>query len=122
MKLDLSAAPGLNTFTGYGPGYVLVNARRYESGVLVTGRRILPWPVTGFGALAEAHFERIAELNPEIVLLGTGAALRFPHPSLYRSLAARRIGVEVMDNHAACRTYNILVAEAREVVAALLFD
>jgi uncharacterized protein len=77
--------------------------------------------VASFAALAEADFERIAALGPEVVLLGTGARLRFPHPRLSAPLARAGIGLEVMDLQAACRTYNILAAEERIVAAALVF-
>jgi uncharacterized protein len=53
-------------------------------------------------------------------LLGTGVTLRFPHPSLTKALIASKIGIEVMDTNAACRTYNILTAEGRRVAAVLL--
>jgi uncharacterized protein len=62
----------------------------------------------------------VKALSPEIVLLGTGARQRFPHPRLYRVLTAERIGVEVMDSAAAARTYNIIAAEGRRVAAALI--
>ena len=73
-----------------------------------------------FELLQESHFTQLAALGAEIILLGTGARLRFPHPSLTRSLIEARIGLEVMDNGAACRTYNILAGEGRKVVAAIL--
>lgn len=121
MKLHASALGHLHTFTGYGDGYVMVNGQRHEASLLVLPESIEPWPVAGFEALAEAHFARIAELKPEVVLLGTGRRLRFPPPRLLAPLARARIGVEVMDLPAACRTYNILMAEERQVAAALLF-
>ena len=122
MKLHASALTSLHTFTGYGEGYVMVNGARHEASVIVLPERIEPWPVAGFAALSEAHFAAIAALAPEVVLLGTGARLRFPHPRLTAPLARARIGLEVMDLQAACRTYNILMAEERKVAAALLFD
>jgi uncharacterized protein len=70
--------------------------------------------------LVEAHFEAITDLEPEIVLLGTGSRQRFPRPSLLRSLLARGVGVEIMNTAAACRTYNIIMLEGRRVAAALL--
>ena len=76
----------------------------------------------GFDALAEADFERLLETSPEIVLLGTGATQRFPHPRLTAPLHRARVGLEVMDTRAACRTYNILVAEGRNVTAALIVE
>ncbi|HUN67823.1 MAG TPA: Mth938-like domain-containing protein [Burkholderiales bacterium] len=121
MKLQPLAPSALNTITGYGEGYVMINAARHEANLIVLPERILPWEVAGFAALEEAHFKVFAELNLEILLLGTGPRQRFPHPRLTRALAERRIGVEAMDLQAACRTYNILMAEERRVAAALLF-
>jgi uncharacterized protein len=121
VKLQASAPTHLHTFTGYGEGYVMVNGMRHERSLIVLPERIEPWPAAGFEALAEEHFALIAALKPEIVLLGTGARLRFPHPRLTAALTRARIGLEVMDVQAACRTYNILMAEERKVAAALLF-
>lgn len=108
-------------FTGYGTGYVMVNQMRYERSLIILPDRIIEdWPAQTFEQLAVEHFEQLLSLQPEIVLLGTGATLRFPHPSLIKILIAAKIGVEVMDTNAACRTYNILTAEGRRVAAALL--
>jgi uncharacterized protein len=121
LKLHASAPSALNTFSGYGDGFVMVNGQRHERSLVVTPEQLVPWSVTSFDALAEADFEVILGLNPEILLIGTGSKQRFPHPNLTRALAAKRIGVEAMDLQAACRTYNILMAEERRVAAALLF-
>lgn len=122
MKLHLTPAAGLQLFTGYGAGYVAVNTVRYEQCVLVTPQEVTAWAVTGFDALTGADFGFIADLKPEIVIFGTGAAQRFPRPELARALAAMGAGVEVMDTRAACRTYNILASESRKVVAAILLE
>ncbi len=123
MKLHLSNISGINAFTGYGEGYVMVNRQRYEHNLVVLRDRIVTdWRPAGFDELDAADFARIAELAPEIVLLGTGARLRFPRPELTRTLMKARIGLEVMDIQAACRTFNILAAEERKVAAALLFS
>jgi uncharacterized protein len=112
---------GVNLFTGYGAGYVVVNHVRYEAHLIVLPESIIhDWDVPGFAGLTVQHFEHLVSLKPEIVLLGTGATLRFPPPALSRCLTAARIGLEVMDTSAACRTYNILTAEGRKVLAALL--
>jgi uncharacterized protein len=121
VKLHRAGASPVNTFTGYGEGYVAVNGQRHETSVIVLPDRVLDWPVKSFAALAAGDFAVFAGLGVDIVLLGTGAKQRFPHPSLTASLARSRIGIEVMDLQAACRTYNILVAEERRVAAALLF-
>ena len=123
MKLHLSNISGSNTFTGYGEGYVMVNQTRYErSLVVLPGQVLADWRPEGFDALGAADFVRLAELAPESVLLGTGSRLRFPRPELTRALHEARIGLEVMDLQAACRTFNILAAEDRKVAAALLFS
>ena len=123
MKLHLASQTGQNLFTGYGAGYVLVNNRRYERSLVVTPERVIQdWPAASFDRLDAGHFEFLLGLRPEIVLLGTGATLRFPQPALSRCLAQARIGLEVMDASAACRTYNILTAEGRNVVAAVLLS
>ena len=121
MKLHASAPSALNSFSGYGDGYVLVNGRRHESSLIVTPEQLLPWSAASFDALAEKDFEGILALGLEILLLGTGPRQRFPHPRLTQALIRKRIGVEAMDLQAACRTYNILMAEERRVAAALLF-
>jgi len=84
--------------------------------------RVEPWRVSQFDRLTENDFVFLKNLGPEIVLLGTGARQRFPHPRLTAALAQAGIGLEVMDLQAACRTYNILVAEERKVAAALIFE
>ena len=121
MKLHLDQAGGGNQFTGYGAGYVSINHQRFETSVVVTpGREVESWNVESFDALTLDDFEKLLDLKPEIVIFGSGDALRFPHPQLTRAFVSRSIGFEVMDTKAACRTYNILVAEGRQVVAALL--
>ena len=121
MKLHASRPSGVNTITGYGEGYVMVNGERRSSSVVVMPDRIEPWQAGGFDTLTPSDFEFLKGLGAEIVLLGTGPRQRFPHPRLTAPLAQTRVGLEVMDLQAACRTYNILVAEERKVAAALLF-
>src|SRR5687767_13505682 len=99
----------------------MVNGERREKSVVVLADRIQEWSTQSFDELSAADFAFLKELNVEIVLLGTGPRQRFPHPRLTATLAQAGIGLEVMDLQAACRTYNILVAEERKVAAALLF-
>jgi uncharacterized protein len=121
VKFHLQTTAGQNIFTGHGAGYVAINGTRYTRSLLVTPDRLVDdWPATDFLSLSTEHFEQFLALKPDLVLLGTGATLRFPRPELSRSLHAARIGLEVMDNAAVCRTYNILLAEGRNVVAAVL--
>ncbi len=121
MKIERERAQGRNAFTGYGEGYVEVNGQRLRESVLVSGDRlVMDWPARSIEALSGDHVAAIVELRPEIVLLGTGAVFAFPEPSLLAPLHRAGIGVEVMDTQAACRTYNILLGEGRNVAAALI--
>jgi len=122
MKLQADRIEGQNAIARHGPDGVIVNGVEHRSSVLVPASGgVTAWPVERFEALTEAHFEAVAALAPELVIFGSGPRIRFPHPSLLRPLITRRIGVETMDTAAACRTYNVLLAEGRAVVAALLF-
>jgi uncharacterized protein len=121
VKLHASRPSGINTITGYGEGYVMVNGERRSANLVVLPDRVEPWAAKGFDQLSTDDFGFLKTLGAEIVLLGTGARQRFPHPRLSAELAQAGIGLEVMDLQAACRTYNILVAEERKVAAALLF-
>jgi len=90
LKLHLESAGALNSFTGYGPGYVMVNGRRIETSVIVLPERILPdWPPASFAALAPEHFAELEGLGREIVLLGTGGQQRFPRPEILAPPSAR---------------------------------
>lgn len=123
MKLHLAAGDGKNHFTGHGEGYVAVNGQRYTQSLVVTPDVIHDvWRVNTFAEINAEHMRFLLGLTPEIVILGTGAAQRFPPPMLLRDFAAAQIGVEVMATPAACRTYNILLAEGRAVLAAVLVN
>ena len=123
MKLSQDTSPTTNTITAHGDGYVEVNQQRHESSVIVAPEGpVRPWPVSSFESLTPEMFEMLAEAAPEVVLLGTGSRIRFPHPRLTAALMKRGIGVEAMDSGAACRTYNILMQEDRRVVAAILVE
>ncbi len=78
------------------------------------------WAPGGFEGLDEAQLAMLLELDPELVILGTGERQRFPAPALLAPLYAAGIGVEVMDSGAACRTYNILLGEGRRVAAGII--
>jgi uncharacterized protein len=121
VKLHASSAAGRNVVTAYGDDYVAVNGERHASSMVLLPDRIVDWEPQSFDQLTAEHFSGLAALDVEIVLLGTGLRQRFPHPRLTAALSRAGIGVEVMDLQAACRTFNILVAEERKVAAALLF-
>ncbi len=121
MKISLDGGGATYRILSYAQGQVAVNEQVLIRSFVVMPEKLLhDWPPRDFAALAAEHFAMIAALRPEIVLLGTGAGLRFPLPVLLVPLYDAGIGVEVMDTGAACRTYNILMAEGRTVAAALL--
>lgn len=123
MKLHSSATQQYQTVTGYDATGVEINAIRYVHSLLVLPELApLDWPVASFAALEPAHFEAIAAQRPDVVILGTGTKQRFAHPKLTTRLTSQRIGVECMDNQAACRTYNILMTEGRKVALALIIE
>ena len=120
MKFHLATTSG-NVVTGIGPGWVRIGAVEYRASLVLTPDAIATgWAPSGFDGLEEADFAHLLSYQPEVVLFGGGSAIRFPHPRLTRALTEARIGLEAMDTPAACRTFNILAAEGRAVVAALL--
>lgn len=123
MKLHSQDNQQYQTVTGYDAQGVEINAKRYELSVLVMPE-VEPraWPVTRFEDLTAEHFAAIAQDQPDVVILGTGERQRFVHPKLVTALSSRRVGVESMDSHAACRTYNILMGEGRKVTLALIIE
>ncbi len=122
MKMRADRIDGQNAIARHGPEGVAVNGVEYTESVIVpwTGA-VQPWKAAGFESLVADHFAQLAALKPELVIFGSGARLRFPPAALLRPLIEAGIGVETMDTAAACRTYNVLLAEGRSVVAALLF-
>jgi uncharacterized protein len=126
MKLYQDNNANTNVITGYGDDHVMISKTRHEGNVLVSaGQVVSDWAPHAGGDLAGLSAEdlaRAAELGAEILIVGTGRRQRFPHPQLLRGLIEARIGFEFMDFAAACRTYNILVAEGRAVVLGLLHE
>ncbi|MEO8835268.1 MAG: Mth938-like domain-containing protein [Caldimonas sp.] len=123
MKMRADRMEGQNAIARHGPGGVLINGVEYTRSVIVPwAGSVVAWDADTFESLDAAHFARLAALGPELVLFGSGPRLRFPAPAWLRPLIDARIGFETMDTAAACRTYNVLLAEGRSVVAGLLFD
>jgi len=121
LKLQPDRIEGVNVISGLIPGAVSANGTTYRHPIVVPWLgEIAPWGESGFEGLTPADFDRLADHQPELVIFGSGARLRFAPPALLRARMARRIGIETMDTAAACRTYNVLAGESRRVVAALL--
>jgi uncharacterized protein len=121
MKFQLDVPGGVNLVRGYRPGEVRIGDRSYATSIIVTPTTLIErWRPSAGDDVRVEDLEPLLGLAPEVVLLGTGAQQRFPDPTVLRLLYEQRIGVEVMDTAAACRTFNVLVAEGRAVAAALI--
>mgnify|MGYP003411270785 CR=1 FL=1 len=126
MKLHLATAENNYLITGYSAEYIEINKARHTRNLIVMADKlILDWHATDFSSLTEAHFAQLldsnhAALKPEVVLLGTGEKHQFLHPKVYQNLTVQGIPLECMTTAAACRTYNFLMSEGRNVAAALL--
>lgn len=122
MKLQPDK-PDVQTLTAHGPGWVAINNERVEQSVVLgsRGERFV-WHCARFEDLGPEHFAQLAGLGAETVIFGSGVRIRFPQPAWLRPLIAQRTGLETMDTAAACRTYNILAAEGRHVLAALVVE
>jgi uncharacterized protein len=122
MKLHLQT-PDAHLVTGLGDGWVKVGTTEHRVNCVLTPDAVHEgFAPQGLAALTAADFRALLDYDPEIVLLGTGATQHFPHPRETAPLAEAHVGIEVMDTRAACRTYNILAAEGRRVVAALIVE
>ncbi len=123
MKLQADLQPSLNTVSAYGVNFIEINAVRHESSLLLMPEGpVLEWPCTTFGDLKASDFQLMADKKPALVILGSGKKIQFPKPELIAPLIQAKIGIETMDLQAACRTYNVLMAEGRNVLAALIIE
>lgn len=120
MQLDTMGKDS-NIIRAYAPGEIRIKTGIYTQSLVISANVLhTDWPLANITALEESHIEPILEQNPELILLGTGARLIFPSADKLRPIIERGIGYEIMDTAAACRTYNVLVAEGRHVVAGLI--
>ncbi|NJN48479.1 MAG: Xcc1710-like domain-containing protein [Candidatus Competibacteraceae bacterium] len=120
MRLNLDRDNSRNIIHAYTVGSITINEQTVERSVIVTPTRMISdWPPQQLIELEASHLAQLAMLEPEIVLLGTGARQQFPSPQVTHPLLSQGIGVEVMDTAAACRTYNIIMLEGRRIAAAL---
>lgn len=120
MQFTLDTDNTAFRISAYGEGFIVINDERLEHSLIVTpGSLHRDWRPADIDSLGVEHMERIAALEPEIVLLGTGRSQHFPPAHLLAPMANRGIGLEIMHTAAACRTYNVLMAESRRVAAAL---
>ncbi len=121
MPLAEEIISGRNSIQAYQQGQVTINERDYQHSLIVSASEIIsPWPVQQVTQLGAQNLQEIVDLKPEVILLGTGEKQVFPDIEIFGYFAQLGIGIEVMNTGAACRTFNILVAEDRQVVAALI--
>ena len=123
MKLHSDPQSSQNTITGYGIGFVEVNKTPYSYALIVQpDGEVKAWSVEECQELSEEHFSMISALQPELVIVGTGKKQIFLNPKILQPLIRAKIGFEMMDSQAACRTYNILMGEGRKVLAAIILE
>ncbi|MEY3909955.1 MAG: hypothetical protein RIT47_646 [Pseudomonadota bacterium] len=121
MKFHLIQSDNKNLITGYDLNWVEVNQERHQTSLIITPNQLLlEWPVKTIKDIKENSFEAIESLNIEIILLGTGNIQEHLEPKMLEFFSKKNMAVECMNNQSACRTYNILMAEGRKVLAALL--
>jgi uncharacterized protein len=112
----------VQTISGHGPGWIAVAGEKITHSVVIGSRgERIEW-APQYEDLGPEHFQLLADLGVEVVIFGSGPRIRFPQPAWIAPLVRRRIGIETMDTAAACRTYNILAQEGRQVAVALLLD
>jgi uncharacterized protein len=121
MPLAEELITGRNSIQAYQSDQITINERNYNQSLILSATEIIsPWPVTNIDELNTGHLQAIVDQQPEVVLLGTGEKQQFPNIDIIGYFANLGLGLEVMDTGAACRTFNILVAEDRQVVAAII--
>jgi len=109
------------SISAYSPDGIVVNNQNYRQSLVLSAQTInSPWPVRSISELDESSLQIVLDMNPDVVLLGTGERQQFPEARIFALLGQQGIGLEVMNNGALCRTFNILVAEDRAVVAAIM--
>jgi uncharacterized protein len=123
MKFTLDQPSAINVVRGHGPGVIRIGERAFGRSLIVTATTIIEdWRPLSIQDLQAADLEPLLELRPEVLLIGSGARQVFPDRPVLAALHAARLGFEIMDTGAACRTYNVLVAEGRVVAAALIIE
>lgn len=123
MKFTQDSPGSELLFSDYDDVSVSINDHKHTDSLIVFPDNLLPqWAVSSIDQLSIDHLEAVIERRPDIVILGTGPQQRFPSVEVRRTLAQNRLQLEIMNNAAACRTYNLLVSEDRDVAAAIIIN
>ena len=122
MDITPLVPEGRHVIESYGDGGFRINGERHSGPVIVWPEGVVAWAVSGIATAAIETLDAMFSAEPpiEILLIGSGAAFELAPPALRQALRARSIALECMDTGAACRTYNVLMAEDRRVAAALI--
>ena len=121
MTLTLDDNTAQYQIRAYKPGIIQVNEQTFTQSIIIAPQQLIEhWPPQTINDLTHEHLAVIKKMQPAILLIGTGSTLTFPSLDIYGDLINHGIGVEIMDTSAACRTYNALTAEDRNVIAALI--
>jgi uncharacterized protein len=121
MKFSEDYATGVNVIRSYDDTSININNRRYTQSLVVSSNSLIDnWPIKQISQLNTTSLNPLLELQPEVIIIGTGSRLEFPSAQAYASIINQGIGIEFMDSAAACRTYNILISENRQVVAGII--
>ena len=121
MKFSEDYATGVNVIRAYDDTSISINNQSFTESLAVSSHSFIEhWPVKHINELNSASLNLLLELQPEVIVIGTGNKLEFPSPQTYSEVINQGIGIEFMDSGAACRTYNILISENRKVVAGII--
>ena len=120
MKMTQQRADGINLIRRYGADFIVIGENEIRESCIVSAHSFASWKPRSVGELTADHLAPLFALEPEVVVLATGARQEFPRAFLRAEFATRKIGLEVMEIGAACRTYNVLVGEERKVLAGIL--
>ena len=121
MKFSEDYAIGTNVIRSFTDSTIDVNNKTYNKSLIISSHLLIDdWVISHIDDMKTEHWQELIQHKPEVILIGTGTSLVFPHPSIYAPAIDMGIGVEFMDSKAACRTYNVLVSEDRSVLAGII--
>jgi uncharacterized protein len=123
MKFSEADSGSGHLINGYRPGCIVIDGHDYREGLIVSPDHIIGgWGPANASDLTVEHIRALLNLSPQVIVVGTGTRQVFPNPQIYSAATECGVGIEIMDTGAACRTYNIIMAEGRKVAAGLMVD
>ena len=123
MEFQLENQPSGHRVGSFVNNAVVIGEALYTASLIVTPEQVVPdWPPQYLDQLTVDDLAMILALGPELILVGTGNALRFPNSVILKGVMQVGIGIDFMDSRAVCRTFNILAAEGRRVAAGVIIN